>query len=150
MASAFEEEFVPELPELELIPGTNVPEGWRHASRPNDLVEFISSEYSAEDRLKLADAAAQVALTEVKDAYMSPFIRATAQRAARLALGLTPLPEQPNPLTPGKQRALEAANRLRAAHPPTEAQQDTEAAQQADEEKHVYKNNPGHNPTVEN
>jgi hypothetical protein len=94
MASAHEESFVPELPELAVIPGTDHPEDWRYASRPHDLAEMISSPYSDEDRQRLADAASQAALADVKEAYMSPFVRIAAERAAKLALGLLELPAE--------------------------------------------------------
>lgn len=67
---------------------------WLRSDMPDELARSIAEEFGEADRQGLAGAAAAAATDEVGEAYRSPFVRHAAESAARMALGLKPLPEE--------------------------------------------------------
>lgn len=93
MKMSIEEIHVEEVPESQQ---------WLHSDKPSELAEVIATDYSVENRQRLADAAANAALAAVPEQYRGgPIGRNIAQAAARMALGLESLP--PDESTQGEQ-----------------------------------------------
>lgn len=67
---------------------------WLHSGVPVELSQVIADQYDADDRQRLAVAAAEAAVSEIGAAYRSPIVRNAAYNAVRMALGLKTLPEQ--------------------------------------------------------